>query len=144
MMRKGKNYSLKVISTFLLDILKMSKATDFFRLIQPNSNEIIITRDVEFDKNLLAYELNSTFLSSLSYEPSLVFVPSFVPILVSSSYDDSEDENSPSPTYLPPDDPIEHEPALAPPFPRWVHSTQEAVGDHSIDTTYQCWTCSQL
>jgi hypothetical protein len=37
-------------------------------------------------------------------------VPSFVPILVSSSDDDIEDENPPSPTHLPPDESIEHEP----------------------------------
>jgi hypothetical protein len=33
LMRKGKLYSLKVRSVFLLDILKMSKVTDFFNLI---------------------------------------------------------------------------------------------------------------
>jgi hypothetical protein len=32
-MRKGKHYSLKVRSVFLLDILKMSKVTNFFNLI---------------------------------------------------------------------------------------------------------------
>jgi hypothetical protein len=53
-------------------------------------------------------------------DPSLTFVPSFVPILVSSSDDDNEDENPPLPTHLPLDDSIEHEPTPTPLLPRWV------------------------
>jgi hypothetical protein len=61
-----------------------------YRLLQPHCNEIIIRRDVKFDENLLACELNSMFVPSLACnpnstivlssasEPSLVFVPYFV------------------------------------------------------------------
>jgi hypothetical protein len=52
------------------------------------------------------------------------FVPSSIPIMVSSySNDANEDENPPLPTHLPPDDSIEHEPAPTPPLPIWVRST---------------------
>jgi hypothetical protein len=92
-MRKGNIYSLKVRSVFLLDILKMSKVTDFFNLIPM--------------KLLLEEMLN---LMKISWPASLIrclcllrpvihlqmFVPSSVPIMVSSSSDDdSEDENPP-------------------------------------------------
>jgi hypothetical protein len=54
-------------------------------------------------------------------------MPSFVPILVSSSDDDNEDENTPAPAHLPPNESFETElalaPALAPPLPRWFCST---------------------
>jgi hypothetical protein len=53
-------------------------------------------------------------------------IPNFYvsdPILVSSSDDDSEDENPPLPTHLPPVGSIEHEPTPTPPLPRWVHTT---------------------
>jgi hypothetical protein len=75
------------------------------RLLQTHSNEIIIRRDVKFDKNLLAYEpnlafvpffaceLNSTIVASSASKPSSAFVPYYV--LVSFSDDDSEDENAP-------------------------------------------------
>jgi hypothetical protein len=69
----------------------------------------------------LSYELNSTFVPSLAYEPYLAFVPSYVPILVSSSLDDYSKDENPSPsTHLPPDDSIEHEPKPTLPLPRWV------------------------
>jgi hypothetical protein len=43
------------------------------------------------------------------------YVPSFVPILVSSSSDDySEDENPHPLAHLPPDESIEHEPTPTP------------------------------
>jgi hypothetical protein len=124
-----------------------------YRLIQPHCNEIVIRRDVKFDENLLACEPNLTILHSSTCkpnstivhsstcepnlmivhssacEPSLAFVPSSVPILVSSSYDDSEDENPPLPSHLPPDESFEPEPTPAPQLPRWVHSTREAIGD---------------
>ena len=101
-----------------------------YRLLQPNCNEIIIRRDVKFDENLL------------SCEPSSTFVPSFVPILISSSDDDSKDENPPLPAHLPLDDSIKPELAPAPPLPRWVCSTREAVGDLVSDPSYQHQTHS--
>jgi hypothetical protein len=70
-------------------------------------------------------------------------VPSYIPIIVSSSLDDDiEGENPPLPTHLPPYESIEPEPTLAPPLPRWVHSTREAVGDIIGDPSYQRRTCS--
>jgi hypothetical protein len=66
-----------------------------------------------------SYDTNSTIVPSSSYNPSSVFVPSFVPILVSSSYDDSEDENPPPFVHLPADESIEPEPVLVPGLPRW-------------------------
>jgi hypothetical protein len=57
-------------------------------------------------------------------EPSLEFVPSSVPIMVSSLDYDSEDEDPPLPTHLLPDDSIEPEPTPTPSLPIWVHSTQ--------------------
>jgi hypothetical protein len=110
-----------------------------YRLIQTHCNEIIIRRDVKFDENILACEPNSTFVPSLACEPTSTVVPSsayepsstFVPssVLVSSSDDDSKDENPPSPAHLPPDESFEPEPAPAPLLPRWVCSTREAAGD---------------
>jgi hypothetical protein len=56
--------------------------------------------------------------------PLSMFMPYSIPIMVSSSSDDdSEDENPHPHAHLPPDESIEHEPKLAPPLPRWVHST---------------------
>jgi hypothetical protein len=112
-----------------------SKDVKGYRLLQPHCNEIIIRRDVRFDQNILACEPNSTIVPSSSCEPSLAFVPSSVcnpssmfvpysiPILVSSLDDDSEDENPPLPSHLPPDESIEPEPTPTPPLPRWVCST---------------------
>jgi hypothetical protein len=58
---------------------------------------------------------------SLDCDPSSTFVPSFVPIPISSfSNDDSEDENPPMSAHLPLVDSIEHELALTPEFPQWV------------------------
>jgi hypothetical protein len=99
-----------------------------YRLLQPHFNEIILRRDVKFDENLLTSETNSVVVPSSAYKPSSAFVPSFVPILVSSSDDDSEDENPPLPVHLPLDESFEPEPAPIPLLPRWVCSTQEAVG----------------
>jgi hypothetical protein len=56
----------------------------------------------------------------------------------------SEDENPPLPAHLPPDESIEHEPTPTPSLPRWVHSTQEAVGDLVGDPSYQHQTHSQF
>jgi hypothetical protein len=94
-----------------------------YRLLQPHCNEIIIRRDVKFDEKFLAYKPNLVIVSASACDPSSVFVPSFVPIIVSSSDDDSEDENPLPPAHLPPDESFEPEPALDPPLPRWVHST---------------------
>jgi transposase InsO family protein len=108
-----------------------------YRLLQPHCNEIIIRRDVKFDENILACEPNSTFVPSLAREPNLAFVPSSV--LVSSSDDESEDENPPLPTHLPPDESFEPEttPDQAPLLPRWVRSTREAPGDLVGDPSNQ-------
>jgi hypothetical protein len=106
-----------------------------YRLIQPHCNEIIIRRFVKFDENFLACEPNSMIVPSSTCKPSSTFVPSFVPILVSSSDDDNEDENPPSPTHLPPDESLEPEPA--PSLPRWVYSTREVVGDLVSDPSDQ-------
>jgi hypothetical protein len=76
------------------------------------------------------------------FVPFSAFVPSFVPILVSSSDDDSEDENPPLPSHLPPDESFEPELAPTPPLPRWVRSTREAAGDLVGDPSYQCHTRS--
>jgi hypothetical protein len=88
-----------------------------YRLLQSHCKEIIIRRDVKFDENLLACEPNSMFVPSLAYEPNLIVVPSstcdpystFVPSydLVSSSDDDSEDENPPLPAHPYPDESFE-------------------------------------
>ena len=75
-----------------------------YKLLQPHSNEIIIRKDVKFDENLLACESNSTIVPSSAREPSSTFVPSSVPILVSSSDDDIEDVNPRLPSHLPPDE----------------------------------------
>jgi hypothetical protein len=56
-------------------------------------------------------------VSSSACKTSLTFVPSVVPILVSSSADDSEDENPPPLSHLPPDDSFELELAPVPPLP---------------------------
>jgi hypothetical protein len=101
-----------------------------YRLFQSHCNEIIIRRDVKFDENLLVCEPNSVFVPSLAYDPNSTFVPSltydpylaFVPSsnLISSSYDDSEDENPPLPAHPHPDESFELELAPAPLLPRWV------------------------
>ena len=113
-----------------------------YRLLQPHCNEIILRRDVKFDENLLACEPNSAGVPSLACEPSSADVPSSVPILDSSSDDESEDENPPPLVDIPPDESFEPEQAPVPPLPRWVHSTREAVGDLVGDPSDQHWTRS--
>jgi hypothetical protein len=81
---------------------------------------------------------------SSAREPSSTFFPSSFLIMFSSSYDDSEDENPPPPTHLPPDESFEPEPTPVPPLPRWVRSTQEAVGGLVCDPSDQRRTCSQF
>ena len=89
----------------------------------------MIRIDVKFDENLLACNPNSTIVPSSACETSSTFLPSSVPILVSSSDDDSEDENPPSPSHPPPDESFELELAPPPSLPRWVRSTREATSD---------------
>jgi transposase InsO family protein len=65
--------------------VRYSEDVKCYRLLQKHCSEIIIIRrDVKFDENLLACEPNSMIVPSSACEPSLAFVPSFVPILVSS------------------------------------------------------------
>ena len=109
-----------------------------YRLLQTQCNENIIRRDVKFDENLLACETNLAIVPSSACDPSSVFVPSFVPILVSSLDDDNEYENKPSSTHLPLDESIEPELAPTPPLPGWVHSARESAGDLVGDTSDQC------
>jgi hypothetical protein len=131
-----------------------SEDVKVYKLHQPHCNEIIIRRDVKFDENILACEPNLTFVPSLACEPNSKVVPSlscepyseFVPsfVLVSSSDDDSEDENPPLPGHLPPDESFEPEPTPAPHLPRWVCSTQDEVGDLVSDPSDQHQTRSQF
>jgi hypothetical protein len=119
-MRKGKHCSLKVRSVYLLVIMKMSKVIDFF-------NHIVMKLLLEEMLNLMKISwpvsLIRAIVPSSACKPSSTFVPSFVPIMVSSSDDDSEDENPPLPTHLPLDESFETKLTLAPPLPRWVCST---------------------
>jgi hypothetical protein len=115
-----------------------------YRLLQPHCNEIIIRRDVKFDENILSYKPNSTIVPSSTCDPSSMFVPSSIPILGSSSDDDSEDENPPLPTHLPPNESFEPKLAPTPHIPIWVRSTREETGDLVGDPSYQCRTRSQF
>jgi hypothetical protein len=106
--------------------------------------KLLLEEIKKFDENLLACEPNSTIVPSSTCEPSSTFVPSSIPIMVSSSYDDSEDENPLLPTHLPLDESFEPESTPTPPLPRWVHSTREAVGDLVGDPSDQRRTRSQF
>ena len=95
------------------------------------AHDIIIRRDVKFDKNLLACEPNLAGVPSLACEPDLMNVPTSLSRFLDRfptpvSDDDSEDENPPPPTHVPPIAP-------APILPRWVHSTCEETGDLADD-----------
>jgi hypothetical protein len=82
---------------------------------------------------------------SSARESFSAFVPSSVHILVSSSLDDdSEDENPPLLSHLPPYESIEHEPAPSLHLSRWICSTQEATGALTGDPLDQRWTRSQF
>ena len=82
-------------------------------------------------------------MPSLACKPDSAIVPSSsssnfldsFPTLVSD--DDSEDENPPRPTHVPPI-------ALAPILPRWVRSTCEVAGDLAGDPRDQHRTRSQF
>ena len=114
-----------------------------YRILQPHSHDIIIRRDVEFDENILSCESKLAGVLSLTCKPDSEIVPSFsssnflhmFPTLVSD--DDSEDENSPPPTHVPPIAPASI-------LPQWVRSTCEAAGDLASDPRDQCRTCSQF
>jgi hypothetical protein len=57
-------------------------------------------------------------MPSLACDQSSTFVPYSILILVSSSSnDENEDDNTPLPSHLPPNESIEHEPAPSPPLP---------------------------
>ena len=108
-----------------------SKDVKGYRLLHPHSHDITIRRDVKFYENLLAYEPNLEGVSSLACEPDSTIAPSSssnfldrFPTPVSN--DDSEDENPPFPTHVPPIAP-------APILPRWVRSTCEVAGDLAGD-----------
>jgi hypothetical protein len=92
----------------------------------------------------LACEPNSAIVPSLACDPSSTFVSYSVPILVFSSNDDSEDENTPPPAHLPPYESFEPEPAPAPHLPRWIRSTRESIGDLVVDLSNQRQTHSQF
>ena len=109
-----------------------------YRLLQPNSKEIIIRRDVQFNENILACEPNSAYVPSSACEPDLAVVP------LSSSSDISSDTDSDDDHPPPPASP----PAPAPPttsqLPRWVRSTCESAGDLAGDPRDQRRTRSQF
>jgi hypothetical protein len=90
----------------------------------------------------LACKPNSVVVPSSSCDPSLAFVPSFD--MVSSSDDDSEDENPPLPAHPPPDESFDPELAPLPSLPRWVRSTREAIGGLVGDPSNQCRTRSHF
>ena len=95
--------------------------------LQPHSHAIIIRRDVKFDENILAWESNLEFVTSISCEPNSVLVPSSTPNFLDRFPtivydDDSEDENLPPPAHFPLVSPAQ-------PLPRWVRSTCAVVGD---------------
>ena len=79
-----------------------SKDVKVYRILQPHSHDIIITRDVKFDENILTCEPNLEGVPSLACEPDSAIVPSSsssssnfldkFPTPVSD--DDSEDENT--------------------------------------------------
>ena len=105
-----------------------SKYAKGYRLIQPNSKENIIRRDVKFNENVSCCELNLTYMSSSACEPNLVVVPSMFSLLENtpdSSLDTESDYENPPP-YVPPLAPT---PLTTSQLPRWVLCTREAIGD---------------
>jgi hypothetical protein len=124
-----------------------------YRLLQTHCNEIIIRRDVKFDENLLACKPNSTFVPSLAYEPNSTVVRSsashvlclcLLMLWFLLQMMTMRMKIHLPPAHLPPDESFEPEPTPAPPLPRWVCSTREAVGDLVSDPSDQCQTHSQF
>jgi hypothetical protein len=88
-----------------------------YRLLQPNSKEIIIRRDVKFNENVSACEPDSAYVPSSTCEPDLAVVTSSSSLLDNTpshnSLDtDSDDENHPP--LVPPPTPV---PLAAPQLP---------------------------
>ena len=114
-----------------------------YRLLHPNSKVIIIRRDVKFNENVSACELDSAYVPSSTCEPDLVIVPSSSLLdntpSASSSNTNSHDENPPS--LVPPPSPT---PLALLQLPRWVFSTREATSDLASDPTYQRRTHSRF
>jgi hypothetical protein len=81
-----------------------------YRFLQPNSKEIIIRRDVQFNENILACEPNSTYVPSSACEHDLAVVPFSSSLLNNTPYDISLDADGDD-EHPPPVSP----PALAPP-----------------------------
>ena len=143
-MKNRKHYNLKVKKCIFVGCPKDVKS---YRLLQPHSHDIIIRRDVKFDENVLACEPNLVGVPSLACEPDSVIMPSYFssnfldrfPNIVSDV--DSEDENPPPPSHVPPIAPT-------PILPRWVRSTCEVAGDLASDLASdprdQCRTHSQF
>ena len=77
-----------------------------YRLLQPNYKEIIIRRDVQFNKNILACEPNSAYVPSSACEPDLAVVPSSYSLLNNTpsdiSSDIESDDEHPPPLISPP------------------------------------------
>eukprot|EP00253_Pinus_taeda_P014174 PITA_14174 len=98
-----------------------------YKLLSPKSKNVIIRRDVNFAEKISAYEPSSTDVPPLS-------VPSTFEN-ISSSDDESEDENPTPPSR---DPPLAHE------LPKWVRATQDVAGALVRDPTNQRHTCSQF
>ena len=137
-MKNENHYSLKVKSAYLF-----SENVKGYIILHPHSHDIIRRRYFKFDENILACEPNLAGVPSLDCEPDSVIVPSFssskflnmFPTLVSD--DDSEDENPPLLSHVPP-----IAPALM--LPRWARSTCEAAGDLASDPVDQRQDHSQF
>ena len=116
-----------------------SKDVKGYRLLQLNSKETIIRRDVQFNENILACKANSAYVPSLACEPDLAVVPFSSSLLNKTPSDissdiDSDDEHSPTPV----------SPPTTSQLPRWVRSTREVAGDLVGDPTNQHRTHSQF
>ena len=85
-----------------------SKDVKGYRLLQPNSIEIIIRRDVKFNENVSAYEPDLAYVLSSACEPNSEDVPSSSSLLdntsssITSSDVDSDDAYPPPPVHVPP------------------------------------------
>ena len=115
-----------------------------YRLLKPNSIEIIIRRDVKFNENVSTYEPDLTYVPSSACEPDLVVVPSSSSLLNKTHSDssldtDSDDENHPLPV-----PPLALAPSTTSQLPQWVLSSREAAGDIAGDPTNQRQRHSQF